>query len=211
MAVCPHFHMLHEIFGTSASSRLPFQFASSCSVDRDEFDAFDVKLEPAHYYDDTDHSDAVGLNQSVAADLGDLEAMDDDGSATGARLMEKSLSMDQLLIPRASMNVSEPRHPMQRRAQSRNRHEIGSATRRLQQAADTEPTARERFEFDKDMRLKELELKKYAIDSDYRLRVMQLEKEERMEKLRIQMEHKVQMARFDKGGCVSVDSNDISQ
>lgn len=209
MAVCPHFHMLHEIFGTSASSRLPFQFSSSCFVDRDEFDAFEVKSEPAHYFDDTDHSDAGGLNQGVA--VGDLEAMDDDGSATGGRLMDKSLTMDHLLTPRSPMNVSEPGHPMQRRAQSRNRHEDGPDTRRLQQAADIEPTARERFEFDKDMRLKELELKKYAIDSDCRLRVMQLEKEERMEKLRIQMEHKVQMARFDKGGCVSVDSNDISQ
>lgn len=210
LAVCPHFHLLHAIFGTLPSSRLPFQFSSNNSVDKDEYETFDGKSESVHYYDDTDNSDmSIGRNQSGEFQPGDQGAIDFDGTAGSSRLMENNQTLDESLIPRISMNVAEPKHSVTRRFQNRYPHENDTAAHRQQPTADTDPTARERFEFDKEIRLKELELKKYAIDADNRIRIMQLEKEERMETLRIQMEQNVQMLRIEKSGCGEADVNNI--
>lgn len=53
--------------------------------------------------------------------------------------------------------------------------------------------AKDRFEFEKMCRLKELDMKKYKIESNEKLRILQLEKEERLEKLKLEYDFKVQM------------------
>lgn len=199
MAVCPHYHSLHEIFGTAASTRLPFQFSSNCAIDKDEYDAFDIKVEPNAYYDDTENSDVSGdgLNQSFDAHNGDMDSIDADELLADSN---KHPSMGSIFMPSIALNDTEPRTSEHRRPRERYNSEHNTS-RRLHPYAtksDQDVFARERFEFEKEMRIKELELKKYSIDNDRRVRIMQLEKDERMERLRLELNFKVQMARIGK-------------
>lgn len=200
--MCPHYHSLHEIFGTAASTRLPFQFSSNCVIDKDEYDAFDIKVEPNAYYDDTDNSDVSGdgLNQSFDAHNGDMESIDADELIADSN---KHQSMGSIFIPSIALNDTEPRSSEQRRPRERYNSDQNHTPRRMHPYAtksEQDVFARERFEFEKEIRLKELELKKYSIDNDRRIRIMQLEKDERMDRLRLELNFKVQMARIGKDG-----------
>lgn len=209
--MCPHFHLLHEIFGTSASSRLPFQFSNFCNFDKDDFEQYDIKHEPNIFYDESENSEFSGeggINANFEAHNNEGDSIDTENGGYESRYTsnerESGQAIESILIPAISMNETESRQRNQKRIREKYSNENGTISKKThfnqtksEAIADEMSFMKEKFEFEKVCRMKELDLKKYEIDSNTKLRIMQLEKEERMEKLKLELDYKVQIAKIN--------------
>lgn len=115
--MCPHFHLLHEIFGTSASSRLPFQFSNFCNFDKDDYEQYDIKHEPNIFYDESENSEFSGdggmQNTSCEAHNNEGDSIDTENGGYDSRYTsnerESGQPIESILIPAITMNDTESR------------------------------------------------------------------------------------------------------
>lgn len=95
----------------------------------------------------------------------------------------------------ASINTGETGHSASCCMRYQHLNANVNPSNKPQSTGEKNPTARERFEFEKLMRLKELRLIKYEIDERNRVRFEKILKDERVDMLRLQQEHKAQNAK----------------
>lgn len=246
LSICPHWYLLHEIFGSNASSALPFQFSMNQSAvmngdNEPRTNGDHIKSEPMQFVDET-------LGDSDSGDLAhssDSYQCQDDYVNHSQVLSNHShvenVSPQQLPPPRAPdlngdsfvtnfrhslstlVNEHQQRKQQQQQQQSddrsmdayqvkylkllEQRHKLDA--QRLSNENNIKlrelQLASERHEFDKMCRLKELDLKRAEIESNERLRLLEMEKSERMEKLKIELDFKIQLAQL--GGATTSNGN----
>lgn len=221
--MCPHFHILHEIFGSEASSRLPFQFSKSgISINDDNDQHYDAGRSDAYMDESNDNNS--DFSDAQHNDNDSVQSIQNSHYEPRSRRKSQShrqrnMSFHNVLIPELEMHEipqikSEfKRHKPNEESRTngidnsdlvnefRNEMENYAAQQQQQNRSDEERHRKiellnQRFELEKVCRLRELELKKYEIDSNEKVRILQLEKEERMERLKLELDFKVQMGKL---------------
>lgn len=222
MSVCPHYHTLHEIFGSAASGRLPFQFSRYGSNYADET----AKSDAFFGSDNSDSSDVVQPNSSESPHLNDTDSIHSNQNSQndlrGTRsktARNRQSSFHSVLVPEMELHeapqIKSETEFKRHKSNNENyangidnnnefRNEFENVSFPLQRSEQETPNgddfqylfAKERLELEKMCRLKELELKKYQIDSNEKLRIMEIEKDERIERLKLELDFKVQIAKL---------------
>lgn len=198
--MCPHWNLLHDIFGSEASSLLPFQFSSQPS-DSEPYVECKMEREIDHFLDE---SIMDGENSSELAQSSDSYQ---NGSAeVELKLSNNSFTTKSMFTPQC--NLTETNTALDNFAENSGKYSSTLETkmkieeqRFLNESIIKQEElklAKEKFDFEKECRLKELEMKKSEMESSERIRILQLEKEERLERLKLELDFKVQMAKLNQ-------------
>lgn len=198
--MCPHWNLLHEIFGSEASSLLPFQFSSQPS-DSEPYVECKMEREIDHYMDE---SMIDGENSSELAQSSD--SYQNGLVETESKRLNNSFSAKSMFTPQCNLtetnaslenfpeNGTKYTSPIDTKMKIEEQRFLNESIMKQEELK----LAKEKFEFEKECRLKELEMKKGEMESAERIRILQLEKEERLERLKLELDFKVQMAKLNQ-------------